>query len=107
MDTHPMSNRLIMDRKHWCRHSESDLHGQQNSGWNPGQEQSWAAGEEAGSRCSGISGHLTDDQTEVWPAGRAQCIYPLLGDEQGRKIDPVSKSSLAPLLGKQDNIVQK
>lgn len=30
MDTHPMSNRLILDRKHGCRHSESGLHGQQN-----------------------------------------------------------------------------
>lgn len=55
----------------------------------------------------GISGHLTDDQTEVWPARRAQCIYPLLGDEQGGKIESVSNSSLAPLLGNQDNIVQK
>ena len=64
-----------------------------------------AAGRDAGSLNLRILGHLTDNQTEVWPTGRTQCIYPLLRDEQGRKIGPVSKSSLAALSGKQDNIM--
>ena len=72
-----------------------------------GASKAWPAGKDAGPWYLRSAEQPTDHQTEVWPTGRALCFYPLLEDEQDRKIDPGSMSSLAPLSGKQDNIIQK
>lgn len=52
-----------------------------------GRSKAGHAGKKAGSQCLSIPGLLTDNWTKVWPTGRPQCIYPLLRDERGNKID--------------------
>jgi hypothetical protein len=106
---------MIMDRKHHCRHSESDLHWQQNPAWNTinltpshlSMNKTGPAGKDAG-----IQSLASEDISQITRLksgqhrGPRSFIY-CWEMSKAEKISPSSKSSLALLAGKQDNITQK